>query len=227
MIITCKLVAVSLPCVYNAHPWKTAMCSSCTSKYIHVHVNTGVCTCTLEASRNVCNFVVYAFLHSLAWVHIGHSFPSCSVFKCLSLWLSVHRSWLTMNGGDWKTSSFPEKNCLSLEVVWTKCSKKSAHQKHLFYRLFSSSHYKCIHPSTLEETFMCFWSTKMAFPDGTGVGKLSCWNPILKLEPKKWCLKGYRYATNALQTPPTPPMSRKTVQTLCCIPHTIYSTHIV
>ena len=24
----------------------------------------------------------------------------------------------------------------------------------------------------------------MAFPDGTGVGKLSCWNPILKLEPK-------------------------------------------
>ena len=94
-----------------------------------------------------------------------------------------------MNGGDWKTSSFPGKNCLSLEVVWTWFSKKSARQKHLFYRIFSSSHYKCIHPSTLEETFLCLWSAKMGFPDGTGVGKLSCWNGILKLEPKNGAWK--------------------------------------
>ena len=93
-----------------------------------------------------------------------------------------------MNGG----LIFPQKNCLSVEVVRTLVAKKSVQQKCLSYRLFSSRHYKCIRRRALEEkTLLCFRSAKMAFRDGTGAGKQSRWTPILTqcLNRKKLVLK--------------------------------------
>ena len=95
-----------------------------------------------------------------------------------SVYLCVAHSapWREVNGG----LIFSQKNRLSVEVVRTLLAKKSVQQKCLSCRLFSSRRYKYIQRQALEEkTLPCFWSAKMAFPDGTGTGKQSRWTPIL------------------------------------------------
>ena len=143
---------------------------------------------------------------------------------CLSVCLSV-RQWDHHEGRGIDFQFLSKKNRLALAGALNFISRKSVHKKCSSFRLFSYCHLECMECQVFEEEILLScnscWSAAVAFPDGTGVGKLLRWTQVFTQcsNWKNWHLKCHRHSKNLPRTSPTLPLPHKCS---ACMSHTVH-----